>query len=139
MINEIIRPLWDKYAALDNSVNTWCNAFVAEVMRKYGYNGFDGKVANSIVSILQHDKQWLCITAETWDKSSLVVCGASGEPHGHVNLLIEGEYVESGKWGKKVPLCANIGKTNFWGKGVNWAFQKEPTYYQWTNNIILKT
>jgi hypothetical protein len=130
-LNELIRPIYDKLEKLDNSVNTYCNVFVAEIMSKLNYHDFDGRVANRIVEMMDFDKaSWQKITAETWDGKSLVVAGLQGEIHGHICPLIEGQFESSGKWKKELPLCANIGRNNFWGKGVNWAFIVEPVYYK---------
>ena len=130
-INELVKPIYDKWAIIDNSVNTFCNMFLNSVMLTQDYHAFEGKTANGILSIIQFERfNWKKIEPSEWDQESIVVAGRQDEPHGHVNILIPGEFIKSGKWNKLVPLVANIGRDNFFGKGQNYAFGKtEPDYY----------
>jgi hypothetical protein len=131
-LNDFIKPVWEKYNLIDNQSNTWCNVYVAELLSKLNYHNFEGRTANRIIEIMQFDKKnWEIINPDTWDKKSLVIAGQQGVIHGHVCPLIDGEYDISHKWhDQPVPLCANIGKTNFWGKGISWAFVSEPIYFK---------
>jgi hypothetical protein len=130
-IIEIVKPIWTKYAALDNSVQTYCNLFVNAVMLTQDYHGFEGRVANTINDIMLFDKtHWRPLDPAVWKQNTIVVAGIKADPHGHVNILLPGEFVDSTNYKKKVPLCANIGRDNFFGKGINFAFHFEPLYFE---------
>ena len=133
-LNELIKPIWEHWSKIDSAdkEHTYCNMFINSVMLTQDYYAFQGKTTNGIISIMEFEKfTWKKIDPKDWKQDSIVIAGLQDEPHGHVNILIAGEFIESGKWKKKVPLCANVGKDVFWGKGVNYSFGKlEPTYYQ---------
>jgi hypothetical protein len=130
-IIEIVKPIWEKWAKVDNSIQTYCNLFVTEVMETQGYFSFQGRVANTIVDIMEFEK-WRKINPQDWKQDTIVIAAQKDEPHGHVCILLPGEFIESGKWQKKVPQCANIVKDNYFGKGINYVFKIEPTYYQFS-------
>ena len=50
--------------------------------------------------------------------------------HGHVCIIApEPKLLVSPKWGRSVPIAANVGKTNFYGQALSWAFALEPELY----------
>lgn len=52
-------------------------------------------------------------------------------PTGHVCLVApENQLIFSNKWGRPVALAANVGASNWYGKGLSFAFgEKEPALY----------
>ena len=66
----------------------------------------------------------------------LVIAGddlAQGTATGHVAIVApERQMVRSGKWRCNVPLVANVGKSNWYGKGLNWAFGRQPDLFLFT-------
>ena len=131
---DVVKPIWEKCSKYDNRIYTYCNLFVTEVMITQDYFAFRGYTANTIVETMEYEKfHWRKINPidpADWAQDTIVVAGQKGEPHGHVCILLPGEFVISPKWENiKVPQCANIGKENFWMKGVNWAFGKNPPHY----------
>lgn len=131
-ILEIARPPYDKWQKVENILTTHCNQFVSDVMLSQNYHSFEGRVANTIFDTMIFEKQnWRVIDPKDWKGETIVVAAQKGKIHGHCCILLPGEYVPSGKWQKKVPLCANIGNDNFWNKGVNYAFGNlEPSYFE---------
>lgn len=117
---------------------THCNQFVNEVCTILGFREFDGKVANEIVDLLNQHPKWSVIEMERCQElangGSLVIAGIKEEVHGHVNIISPGKVKSSGRWGD-VPSCANIGKDNFIGKGINWAFSVKPTFWVWRQTL----
>ena len=130
-IIEVVKPIWDKWAKEDNTIQTYCNLFINDVMLTQDYHGFEGRVANTMIDIMEFEK-WKKIESGDWKQDSIVLAARKDDPHGHINILLPGDLIQSGKWNKLVPLCANIGKDNFFGKGINFAFRIEPTYYQFS-------
>ena len=134
-LDEIILPFYNKWDKVPNVIETHCSQFIADIMRSLDYNNFNGKTANGIIEIMYYDKLWQNILPEDWNQNSIVIAGLKGEPHGHVCILLQGDFEDSRHWKKQAPLCANIGKTNFWAKGTNYAFHDEPVYYLYKNKI----
>jgi len=109
---------------------TFCNFAIQLIGEGYfGTDSLNGLNANQI-----HDKiskEWRKVNAEdaaNFAKSSFVIASQKGEAHGHVATVLPLPLVSSGKWGVKVPQCANVGKTNGI-MGVNFAFATEPEYF----------
>lgn len=117
---------------------THCNQFVNEVCTTMGFKELDGKMANDIVAILSKHPQWSEITIDRCQElangGSLIVAGLQEDAHGHVNVICPGKEKSSGRWGQ-VPSVANIGKENFIGKGVNWAFSSTPRFWVWRQTL----
>lgn len=115
---------------------TYCNKFVGYVARKMGCHDLDNILANDMVLRMEGGPSWVRTEMEEAheraDLGLLVVAGEWAEPHGHVCIVIPGEPVLSGKWGRMAPLVANVGKNVFIGKGVNFAFKKPPRFWTWT-------
>lgn len=111
---------------------THCNQFVNEVCSTLGFKELDGKLANDIVLILSNSLSWSSLgmdqCQELANAGSLVVAGMQEDAHGHVNIICPGKLKASGRWGP-VPSCANVGKENFIGKGINWAFSSMPKFW----------
>jgi len=113
---------------------THCNQYVNEVCTTYGFKDLDGKVANEICDLLATHPQWVEISLERCqelaNEGTLIIAGIKEEGHGHVNIICPGKPKTSGRWGV-VPSCANVGKENFIGKGLNWAFNDLPKCWAW--------
>lgn len=108
---------------------THCNQFVSEVAAGLGFKGFEGLLANDIVDLMTSHDQWsetaLNKAQELANLGTLVVAGIKEVGHGHVNIVVPGREKTSGRWGQ-VPSVANVGKENFIGRGLNWAFSNPP-------------
>jgi hypothetical protein len=117
---------------------THCNQFVNEVCESLGYKSLDGKLANDICDILANDPTWSEITMDKCQDlangGSLIIAGIKESGHGHVNVICPGKKKTSGRWGE-VPTCANVGKENFIGKGINWAFSDMPKFWVWRQTL----
>jgi len=51
-------------------------------------------------------------------------------PTGHVCIVApENQLMFSNKWGRPVAIAANVGASNWYGKGLSFAFGKEPNLY----------
>lgn len=115
---------------------TYCNIALNHIAILLGYRGFVGLLANAIVRKLETDPDFAPVSPEKAkelaDMGELVIAGQKGEPNGHVAVVFPNRpMVTSGKWnGAKVPVVANVGKTNAIF-GANYAFVKEPKYYAW--------
>lgn len=118
---------------------THCNQFVNEVCAYLGFRDLDGKMANEIVDLLETHPEWSKMELERCQDlangGSLIIAGIKEEGHGHVNVICPGKPKMSGKWGGDVPSCANVGKENFIGKGINWAFATAPVFYVWRQTL----
>ena len=114
---------------------TYCNIGVNHIATGMGYKGFAGLLANAMVAKMASDADFSPVPAEEAkrlaDMGEMVVAGQKGSPHGHVAVVMPGrDLVQSGKWGKKAPVVANVGKSNSIF-GANFAFVTEPKYYVW--------
>lgn len=115
---------------------TKCNYAVNEAVRTYcSYDGFVGLQANDIIEKMEMDKAvWQRLYGHGLaqgeaNRGEMVVAGLEGRKHGHVVVIYPGKMVFSGKWERWVPLCMNVGKSNWVGRGINYAFRKEPKYF----------
>lgn len=110
---------------------TYCNMFTHEVVSKMGFKGFEGLMANEIVSLISSHDQWSEVALEKVqdlaNAGTLVVLGTHGEPHGHVSIACPGRLKTSGRWGQ-VPTVASVGKENMI-RGMNWVFSDMPKCY----------
>lgn len=113
---------------------TYCNLFVSDVCDIYGFRGFRGKLANQICEDLEKSQDWIELDMNKAqglaNEGTLIIAALKGKIHGHVNVVCPGRVKESGRWGE-VPTVANVGKENFIGKGINWAFSEAPKLYAW--------
>ena len=135
---EKIKFVWSLWSGKDNSKYTYCNMFVSDLMIfLFDYKYFKGFLANDIHGLLESGDEWEEISHEklisddfvSTRNHSIIIASQQAKPHGHLVVLVPGNLVYSGKWDKYVPLCANIGKNNFFEKGVSFAFKDEPQYF----------
>ena len=141
---------WNDYDIKEGTSATFCNRFVTDVTTQLtGYEGFIGLRANQMYNAMMFETEnWsevkfdssMNTDLEFYRKTiegNLVIASQQGDPSGHVCIVLPSEFVISGKWGKYVPLCANIGKSNFLSKAISWAFRLEPKYfiYKGANNV----
>lgn len=115
------------------SNHTFCNAFINEVCLTIGFKGFNGMLANEICIELSKNVQWseeknLERCQDLANGGTLIIAGYQDTPHGHVCVICPGKIKKSGRWGN-VPTVANVGRENFIGKGINWAFSALPKLY----------
>lgn len=124
---------------------TFCNYFLHSVACAFGVRGFfDNKMnrvlmANEMYGRLKSGEikgfkfftgDYKSLVQDMCISPLLVIAAQVGEIHGHVCVLApEKELVQSFKWKKAVPQVANVGKTNFYGKGLNFAFATEPEIF----------
>lgn len=117
---------------------THCNQFVTEVALGCGFKGFDGLLANQIIDFICSNNQWSeCPMDKAQDlanEGTLIIACLKADPHGHVNIICPGKMKSSGRWAS-VPSVANVGKENFIGKGLNWAFSDLPKLYAWRSSL----
>ena len=137
-LREKVKFCWEIWNKKDNSTVTYCNLFVQEVMHLcYDYKLFDGCLANNILCLMKQYDEWekvdyMTLISDSFEDTrnhSIIIAAQHAKPHGHVVVLLPGDLGYSGKWTKAVPLCANIGKSNFFGKGISFVFKDEPEYY----------
>ncbi len=132
-------------AAFDpHGAETYCNFFLHSCASAFGARGFFSTeknrvlMANEMVDFLKVNQgQWKkfsgdykSLVQDLCTSPMLAVAAQKADIHGHVCILTpEPVLIQSGKWGKDVPQAANVGKTNFYGKGLNFAFGKEPEIF----------
>lgn len=118
---EKLKAICDK-TVLDHGLaphdgKTYCNVACRQISEGMGYAGISDKLlANDIITLLS--------TAENWKEVSVVHAHAhallgglafvavSEKPHGHIAAVYPAPMQDSGSWGAKVPMLANVGKTN---------------------------
>lgn len=96
---------------------TYCNMALNAYAKTFGYNGFDGKLANEICDIasnsadftIEKDPERVMKHAAN---GGFAFAGKRGEKHGHVAAVFPGPLVYSGSWKMSVPVLANVGKSN---------------------------
>jgi hypothetical protein len=118
-----------EYAAHDNM--TFCNMFVQEISRLFKYHGFDDLMASQMVKLMEDNPKVWRVTdyveaATVAAEGHLVVAGwRNPDPtgHGHVNIIYpKNETIHSNSFQAQVPFCANVGKSNWCGKALSYAF-----------------
>lgn len=137
LLDAIHLPLCrDEYRPMEGV--THCNGYVAEVAELYGFKGLVGLTANEIIGVISAHTEWSLLPIEKAQDlangGSFIIAALKADPHGHVNIICPGKSKTSGRWGS-VPSCANVGKTVFIGKGVNWAFSDMPKFYVWRKTL----
>ena len=149
-VNNIAKLLSAVYEAYNNTSwkpkngSTFCNEAVSFICKKMGYAKFDKSETayptDADLANAMHDKlsdpqgDWLNIDGSVAqyhaNQGALVIASQKNtQGHGHVCMVIPGELVQSENYGKTVPVVMNIGKDVFIGKGVSFAFKKEPSYF----------
>lgn len=108
---------------------TFCNEFTQACSFVFGIDELAGKLARDIhLNALLRQDDWRKVgLAESQDACNagffVIAVYSTPEPGGdHVCVIVPGEMQDSGSWGCKVPLCANVGKSNFYGKPLSFAF-----------------
>lgn len=118
---------------------TFCNVATQVIGEAMGYTSFRGLMANQIIDLISSSDAWSYVPMEkaqdlanagTW-----VLATERGDVHGHVCTIIPGEMVRSSHWSCLAPVCVNVGKDVFMGKGINWAFQDIPKLYAWRPSL----
>jgi hypothetical protein len=143
---QLVRAAYDKWELHDRKEGTpatFCNMFVRDVPEAKGYTKCKGMRANDMHRhmVYESNKEAGDFTrippmglAEVLNDEHEAPIIIASKPNmdgpGHVCILLPGEFQFSGKWQKNVPLCANIGGTNFWNKGASYAFKVEPEYFR---------
>jgi len=134
----------DKLTGADIVVATYCNHFIALCANEVGCKDLgapDEWMANQMINRLEdrcaRNLGWREADAyqaqDAANRNRLVVAGCRGEPHGHVSLVIPGEIAWSKKHGKDMPVIANVGQDNFYGRLASFAFgpKNTPRYWIW--------
>jgi hypothetical protein len=130
----------------DGKNETWCNYFVNDVAMQLGCEDFNGDpfplLANAMVDFMDRDTHgWQELDPDEAqreaNRGAFVLAGwkAHHTHHGHVCIVIPGKLTWSKQFGDDVPLCANVGTGNFYGRPVSYAFRQHmvPRYWMWLN------
>lgn len=123
----------------DGILVTHCNQFIQYICNGLGYDGFNGKNANDMISFMNDPTSgWISPADERVvqahaNNGVIVLAGWSNiKGHGHVCLVLPGILEQSNSAGKSVPKVANVGKDVFFGKRISYAFSfpdETPTYF----------
>ncbi len=132
---------WKTHDVTGDGINeTFCNFFVNHVAESQGCKDFVGDkwplLANQMVAWMSLRWQMLDPdeAQEQANAGQLVIAGWSNkEKHGHVAVVIPGNLTWSKSHHDDVPLCANVGINNFYGRPVSYAFKssQKPQYFMW--------
>jgi hypothetical protein len=115
----------------DGNKETFCNFFVSDVAKGMGFDELQGMLANEMIDHIATHPEFICLdqewlAAQTWaDQGYLVIYGSKAKGHGHVCIGIPGRLTKSPKWKENLPSVANVGKSNFIGKHLGWAWSPE--------------
>lgn len=94
---------------------TYCNVAARRVAAEMGFQ-MEVMLANAMIGYLAKNPSWKEVALEAAAAHSvlgkLAFVALSEEPHGHIAPLYPAPAAESGSWGQKVPIIANVGKTN---------------------------
>lgn len=125
-------------------ISTHCNRFVALCANEVGCRDLgapDEWTANQMISklekLVQEDRGWHEVDVfeaqNAANRFNLVVAGSKMEPHGHVCVVIPGEIAWSKKHEADLPIVANAGVDNFYGRLASFAFGKDkpPRFWVW--------
>ncbi len=134
----------DKITGENVILATHCNRFVALCANEAGCKDLgapDEWMANQMINRLEdrcaRNLGWREADAyqaqEAANRNLLVIAGCRGDPHGHVCLVVPGEIAWSKKHEKDMPIIANAGKENFYGRLASFAFgpKNAPRYWIW--------
>lgn len=135
----IIRSLTDLVAFKARPEITFCNEFLQCAVSLWGCRELVGKLIRQIHMHVHRNERWEVMSFDeaqlAANMSRLVIAlWSDPEPLGdHGCLIVPGTMYASKSWGTNVPLCANVGRNNFYGKGLSFAFTKDkkPTLYAW--------
>lgn len=120
-----------------NERRTYCNMFTRTVCRWFGWTTFntsDKDQAGEIHDYMfAHPEHWKKVSFDEAIQLALqghLIIAAQKEqtppPTGHVAVVAPEQGMYSNKWKKVVPVVANVGGNNFYGKGLSFAFKNEP-------------
>lgn len=122
-----------------NDGTTFCNIATQFIAEGMNYKGFNGLMANQIIDLMSCSDEWqyvkIDVAQQMANAGTWIIASQRGLTHGHVCTIIPGLAVPAGHWGIDVPVCVNIGKAVFIGKGINWAFQDPPMLYALKSSI----
>jgi hypothetical protein len=123
---------------------TFCNVFTRDVCAWFGWKDFeatDRDQAGEITRFMSaHPTRWRLVSPEDAARCAtlghLVVAGQVRKPQssdvpgkwystGHVCIVAPGQSEYSNKWSMLVPVCANVGGSNWYGKPLSFAFGKD--------------
>lgn len=126
---------------------THCNQFCAEVLGWYAPSFPWGRFADpkfgacKMVGEMQRNTgEWTqCVNWDTAHahaaRGHLVIAGrVESEGNGHVCVIAPEKMEYSGSWMKRVPLCANVGRSVFYGLRLSRAFKTEPEAWLFLGN-----
>lgn len=138
-----LKMMVERMIFLPKNGETYCNFFVRDIAREwFGYPWLNNKTANQMYTFMLGNQHWVQYSWESGirlvNEGKLVLACRDDQPHGHICVVAPEPAVGSGKWGMTtgVPQCANVGKENFYGKGLNYAFGMErPILFVLTNWI----
>jgi hypothetical protein len=145
-------PTEDDPKTVENERQTFCNYFVREVCKWFGWTNFEspdrdqaGEIARYMRS---HPQQWQKLAVQDgpdYDKAAqlasqgcLIVAAQENPtppPTGHVAVITpQGDTIYSPSWKKAVPFAANVGGKNWYGKPLSQAFKTEPELFLFLGN-----
>lgn len=96
---------------------TFCNVATRRIAEAVGFSGITDKMlANEIITFLAKNPSWREVAMDLAQAFAVgggfAVVAMSDAPHGHIATLYPAPAAESGSWGQKVPIIANVGKAN---------------------------
>ena len=142
----------DNPKTVENERRTFCNFFVREVCKWFGWTNFespDRDQAGEITRYMRsHPQQWQKLAVQDgpdYDKAAqlasegcLIVAAQEAPtppPTGHVAVITpQGGTIYSPSWSKTVPYAANVGGKNWCGKPLSQAFKTEPELFLFLGN-----
>ena len=94
---------------------TYCNVAARRIAAAMGFQ-MQIMLANDMIKHLSEHPDWkeasLDVAAAHGLAGRLAFVSLSEEPHGHIAAIYPAPSAESGSWGQKVPIIANVGKAN---------------------------
>ena len=137
----VVKPLTKLLAFKKHSGLTFCNEFLQAVSMTQGNLDFNGKLINDIYQIMKK-QPWTYRKLEGVDaqyeaNNQRLVYAIWSDPRPEVTdhgcIVIPGDVQWSKQFKCDVPLVANVGKSNFYGRAAGFAFRKtmKPEYYLW--------
>ncbi len=122
---------------------TYCNDFAGLADLIFGSGTLLGTYANDQVVNIESSPHWLecdAAGAQSYANASVLAlaCWRSADTGngGHICIVVPGKCQESGQFQSFMPIVANVGAANFYGKHAGYAFKKEqrPKFYAWLPN-----
>lgn len=94
---------------------TYCNVASRRIAAGMGFQ-MDVMLANAMIDFLAKHPEWkeasINDAATHGQNGKLAFVALSDEPHGHIAAVYPAPSEDSGSWGRKVPMIANVGTTN---------------------------